>query len=170
MSKNKKTIKSCNSQRFSVGDDPQSCHHCKNKKEFWISCFRNQSHRYCDACALKHFGIDSNVFVSNPLEYWIEGCPICDGYCPCIACARRLRNNKLQHNVHKRLKNRNIIKKHTQTVEKQKPSSSNITIIKKNRMGIPIIIKENDTFVGLKGSNAEDFLGLCGANEFLNKR
>jgi len=82
-------------QRFSSPEFPGSgcCHHCKNKKDFWVGCPFVEAHRYCDGCIERHFSISYEEFTLSPEKFWVDGCPICKVTCPCAAC-RRARDKK----------------------------------------------------------------------------
>lgn len=73
---------------------PESCHRCKNKKEFWVGCPLVASHKYCRGCVVRHFSIDYDDFRANPENYWTDGCPICHLTCPCIGCVRKKKNGQ----------------------------------------------------------------------------
>jgi hypothetical protein len=48
--------------RFDRARKPESCHRCKNKKEFWVGCPLVASHKYCRGCVVRHFSIDYDDF------------------------------------------------------------------------------------------------------------
>ena len=67
----------------------ESCHRCKNRKEYWMGCPIVEAHRYCKGCVERHFSLDYEANSLKSAEIWAGGCPICKLTCLCAACRRR---------------------------------------------------------------------------------
>eukprot|EP01087_Luapelamoeba_hula_P021077 TRINITY_DN729_c5_g1_i3.p1 TRINITY_DN729_c5_g1~~TRINITY_DN729_c5_g1_i3.p1 ORF type:complete len:649 (-),score=122.26 TRINITY_DN729_c5_g1_i3:149-1909(-) len=78
-----------------------NCHHCKARKPVLYNCPINNSHRFCDRCAERHFAIKSDGTQTTnvadgvteqrrgPVEWDEAGCPACTCTCPCASCRRK---------------------------------------------------------------------------------
>lgn len=97
-----------------------SCHFCKNRKIKVAVCPKNVEHRLCVACMAKRFDINFDVFKKELKEYWITGCPICDGQCRCSRCKKRSTGEKKTVIAKKKAsKNKKVITKKSASKNKK---------------------------------------------------
>jgi len=62
------------------------CHHCKKRRPRCAICPYNTTHRYCQNCVTRHFGVEYELLALDTLKFWKDGCPKCTGQCPCAIC------------------------------------------------------------------------------------
>eukprot|EP01089_Gocevia_fonbrunei_P014692 TRINITY_DN4082_c0_g3_i6.p1 TRINITY_DN4082_c0_g3~~TRINITY_DN4082_c0_g3_i6.p1 ORF type:complete len:315 (+),score=58.85 TRINITY_DN4082_c0_g3_i6:155-1099(+) len=163
----KRSSGGCTFPRFSSPDMPGSgcCHHCKNKKDFWVGCPFVEAHRYCDGCIERHFSISYEAFTLSPEKYWVDGCPICNVTCPCAACRRsREKKGDPQHSVISVQKKR---KRSDEEDEDDDAEDENVNdvILTKKRTG-PISKRRKGSLPSVDAKLAKELKALREKNEF----